>query len=152
MKVVIGDLLVLAKQGQFDVIVHGCNCFCMMGAGIAKAIKAQFPEAYQADLQTQSGDREKLGSYSQVKIQRNEVEFIIVNAYSQFNWRGRGLKADYDAIHHVFHKIKTEFSGLRIAYPLIGAGLAGGDWNIISNIIDEALQGEDHTLVKLTER
>lgn len=151
MKEITGDLLILAEQGQFDVIIHGCNCFCTMGAGIAKAIKTQFPEAYQADLQTQLGDREKLGSYSQAKIQRDEVEFIIVNAYSQFNWRGRGLKADYDAIRQVFHQIKTEFSGLRIAYPLIGAGLAGGDWKIISKIIDEALQGEDHTLVRLSE-
>ena len=30
-----GDLIKLAKQGRFDVIVHGCNCFCQMGAGIA---------------------------------------------------------------------------------------------------------------------
>ncbi len=151
MKVVIGDLLVLAEQGQFDVIVHGCNCFCTMSAGIAKAIKAQFPEAYQADLQTISGDRGKLGSYSQAKIQRDGVEFIIINAYSQFDWRGRGLKADYDAIRQVFQGIKAEFSGLKIAYPLIGAGLAHGDWSIISQIIEDELQGEAHTLVKLSD-
>lgn len=145
-----GDLLVLAEQGQFDVIVHGCNCFCTMGAGIAKTIKAKFPEAYQADLQTISGDRGKLGTYSQVKIQREGTEFVIVNAYTQFNWRGRGIKADYAAIEQVFKLIKSQFSGLCIAYPLIGAGLAGGDWTVISKIIDEALDGENHTVVKLS--
>ena len=31
---------------------------------------------------------------------------------------------------------------------MIGGGLAGGDWNIISAIINEELAGEDHTLVK----
>jgi O-acetyl-ADP-ribose deacetylase (regulator of RNase III) len=41
------------------------------------------------------------------------------------------------------------FSGKRIGYPKIGAGLAGGDWNIISSIIDKELIGEDHTLVLL---
>ena len=151
MKVVVGDLLKLAEQGQFDVIVHGCNCFCTMGAGIAKTIKAQYPEAYQADLATQSGDQEKLGHFSHAKIQRDGVEFIVVNAYTQLNWRGRGLKANYDAIRQVFQGIKTEFSGLRIAYPLIGAGLAKGDWSIISQIIEDELQSEDHTLVKLSE-
>jgi len=45
--------------------------------------------------------------------------------------------------------IKNDFSGKRIGYPLIGAGLAGGNWRIISKIIDEELNGEDHTLVKL---
>lgn len=149
MKEVIGDLLFLAEQGQFDVIVQGCNCFCTMGAGIAKTIKAQYPEAYQADVQTQSGDRTKLGNYTHATIECNGVSFIIVNAYTQFDWRGRGLKADYDAIAQVFQKIKTDFTGLRIGYPLIGAGLAHGDWGIISQIIEDALQAEDHTLVKL---
>jgi len=30
-----GDLIKLAKQGEFDVITHGCNCHNIMGAGIA---------------------------------------------------------------------------------------------------------------------
>jgi transcription antitermination factor NusA-like protein len=31
---------------------------------------------------------------------------------------------------------------------MIGAGLAGGDWNIIERIIQEELNGEDVTVVK----
>jgi len=30
------------------IIVHGCNCFCTMGAGIAKTIKELYPSAYLA--------------------------------------------------------------------------------------------------------
>ncbi len=37
-----GDLIELAKQGNFDVIAHGCNCFCTMGAGIAVPMKIAF--------------------------------------------------------------------------------------------------------------
>ena len=37
-----GDLIYLAQSGEVDLIVHGCNCFCTMGAGIAKGIKAAF--------------------------------------------------------------------------------------------------------------
>ena len=37
-----GDLIELAKQGKFDVIAHGCNCFCTMGAGIAVPMKVAF--------------------------------------------------------------------------------------------------------------
>jgi len=37
-----GNLITLAKKGEFDVIVHGCNCLNVMGAGIAKQIKKTF--------------------------------------------------------------------------------------------------------------
>lgn len=40
--------------------------------------------------------------------------------------------------------VKHSFSGMRIAYPRISAGLAGGDWNRIAGIIDGALEGEHH--------
>lgn len=37
-----GDLIKLALQGKFDVIAHGCNTFCNMGAGIAPQMAAAF--------------------------------------------------------------------------------------------------------------
>ncbi len=147
MKILEGDLLQLAATGEFDVIVHGCNCFCTMGAGIAKGIKTLFPEAYQADLATKAGDREKLGTITWVKIVRDDTEFIVVNAYTQYHYAGPGRLCDYDAIRSCFAKIKTLFPGCRIGLPKIGAGLAGGDWQTISNIIQTELQEEDTTLV-----
>lgn len=148
MNIVQGDLIELALQGEFEVIVHGCNCFCAMGAGIAKAIKSEFPEAYAADLETQKGDKDKLGNFSIATVSRNGHEITIVNAYSQFDWRGNGNKADYEAIKSIFSLIKKKYSGKKIGYPLIGAGLAGGNWEIISQIIEKALINENHTLVQ----
>lgn len=148
MKKIQGDLLKLAPAGEFDVIVHGCNCQCTMGAGIAKSIKSLFPEAYEADCQTKKGDREKLGTISQASVVRDGIKLTIVNAYTQFQWRGPGVKADYNAIRSAMRAIKNEFTGQRIGYPLIGAGLAGGDWSIIEEIINEELVGENHTLVE----
>ena len=148
MKIFTGDLLMLAKQGKFDVIVHGCNCHCTMGAGIAKSIKQQFPEAYAADCQTEKGSKAKMGTYSKAKIE----QVTVINAYTQFNWRGKGCLVYYEAVRQVFRAIKKDFSGKKIGYPLIGAGLAGGDWEIIAKIIDEELAGENHTLVKFTGR
>lgn len=40
-----GGLLKLTAESVFDVIVHGCTCHSTMGAGLAKSIKEQFPEA-----------------------------------------------------------------------------------------------------------
>ena len=148
MKIIKGDLIKLALEGNFDVIVHGCNCFCTMGAGIAKVIKSEFPEAYEADCRTEKGSKDKLGTYSHATVERNGNEITVINAYTQHDYKGTGMKADYDAIRSVFKKIKSNYSGKRIGYPKIGAGLAGGDWDQISKIIDEELTDEDHTLVE----
>jgi O-acetyl-ADP-ribose deacetylase (regulator of RNase III) len=142
-----GDLLQLAINGEFDVIIHGCNCQCVMGKGIALSIKKKFPQAYEADRKTQAGSSEKLGTFSFAKIETNAHCFTVVNAYIQYHWRGQGTKVDYDALKNVMLEIKSCFSGKKIGYPLIGAGLAGGDWSIIYKIIDKELDGEDHTLV-----
>jgi O-acetyl-ADP-ribose deacetylase (regulator of RNase III) len=148
MEIIQGDLLQFALEGRFDVIVHGCNCQCAMGKGIALSIKQQFPEAYAADLTTTKGDRTKLGTFTHAEVERAGVRFSIVNAYTQFHFRGPEGKADYHAIERAFAGIKAKFAGMRIGYPKIGAGLAKGDWSLIALIIDRELAGEDHTLVE----
>jgi O-acetyl-ADP-ribose deacetylase (regulator of RNase III) len=146
-----GDLVQKARAGEFDVIVHGCNCFCQMGAGIAKTIKQVFPAAYQADLTTVAGDHTKLGTYSVAQVDVPSRVLVIVNGYTQYNWRGKGLKADYAAIRQVFRRVKQAYAGRRIGYPALGAGLAGGDWDTIAAIIDEELTGEEHVFVQWTK-
>ncbi|MDO1451874.1 macro domain-containing protein [Rhodocytophaga aerolata] len=151
MKTEKGDLIKKALRNEFDLIIHGCNCFCTMGAGIAKTIKEHFPRAYQADLKTKKGDKDKLGTISWAEEEINSRKLIVVNAYTQYDYRGRGVKADYEAIRKVFKTIKQQYTGLRIGYPAIGAGLAGGDWTIISRIIEEELASENHTFVEFEQ-
>jgi O-acetyl-ADP-ribose deacetylase (regulator of RNase III) len=148
MKIVKGDLIKMGLNGDFDVITHGCNCFWTMGAGIAKQIEDIFPEAMIADQKTTFANRDKLGTLSYA-IVKNAIgkNLIVVNAYTQFEYTRDKVDVEYDALRKCFQNIKQSFSGKRIGYPKIGAGLAGGDWNIISKIIDEELKDEDHTLV-----
>jgi O-acetyl-ADP-ribose deacetylase (regulator of RNase III) len=152
MNIVSGDLIELAKRGEFDVIVQGCNCQCRMGRGIALTIKQQFPEALAADYETTIGDRSKLGNFTTAHIYRDGWDFEIVNGYTQFHWEGEGVLADYDAIRSVFRQVKQQFGGKQIGYPKLGAGLARGDWSIIARIIEEELAGEDHTYVEFVSR
>lgn len=157
MKVVKGDLIKLALEGHFDVIVHGCNCFCTMGSGIARQIRETFPQAYEEDCKTGKGDVLKLGTVSwgvqQIRpsFHASTKDLYIVNAYVQYSY-GRGERhVEYCAIRNAFRDIKNKFgdsNSFTFAYPKIGAGLGGGDWNIISKIIDKELDGEDHTLVE----
>lgn len=149
MNVITDDLVQCAINGYFDVIIHGCNCFHTMGAGIAKQIKKEFPEAYKADKENSLyGDRDKLGKYTCARIIRGNVAFDVINAYTQYRWSRISKQVDYDAIRNIFKLIKINYTGKRIGFPMIGCSLAGGDWNIVSAIIDEELEGENYTLVK----
>jgi len=148
MKEVAGDLIKLAKNGKFDVIVHGCNCECTMGGGIAKQIRKAFPEAYAADRRTTACDSRKIGSFSYAKVKLDNGEhLVIVNGYTQLL---AGGQVNYVAVRDVMKQVKQNFHGQRIGYPMIGSGLAGGDWDRIKDIIAEELKDEDHTLVRLT--
>lgn len=120
-----------------------------MGAGIARLIRDRFPEAYEADKTTVHGARDKLGTISTALVTRAGSRFHVVNAYTQHHWKGAGVKAEYPAIRSCFDIIARAFDGARIGYPLIGAGLARGDWSVIAPIIDQALAGQRHTLVIL---
>ena len=148
MRTIQGNLISLAQAGHFDVIAHGCNCYCTMGAGIAKAIRSAFPAAWAADQQTARGDRSKLGSCSFAETIADGRSLTVVNAYTQYDYRGSGLKLDYDALASSMRWIKARFAGSRIGLPQIGAGLAGGDWSRISQIIAEALINESVTIVQ----
>lgn len=141
MKTIKGDLIYLAKDGYFDVIVHGCNCFCTMGAGIALQIKDQFPEALAADKCTVAGDREKLGGITFAKI----GGLTVVNAYTQYQ---PGRNVDFVAIRMAMRIVRQRFPESRIGLPKIGAGIAGGDWESIKQILEEELKDLDVTIVE----
>jgi O-acetyl-ADP-ribose deacetylase (regulator of RNase III) len=145
MKTIKGDLLKLAKEGRFDVICHGCNCHTNFGAGVAAQIKKEFPKAFEEDKDSTMPPAKKLGRYSHCRV--NNGDLIVVNAYTQFDYKGKE-PVRYDAIRFAFKRIAKDFRGQRIGIPMIGAGLAGGDWEIIKRIIDNETKGVDITVVE----
>jgi O-acetyl-ADP-ribose deacetylase (regulator of RNase III) len=165
-KYIKGDLIKLAKEWRFDVIVHGCNCLHTMGAGIAAQIAKEFPEAYEADKKTEYKSKRKLGTYSFARIPHEHIvtlslsaergltldpKFLtIVNAYTQYDLGSRYNPApvDYDAIRSVFRSIAKDFAGLIVGIPKIGCGLAGGDWETVEEIINEECPDLDITCVE----
>jgi len=162
MRVIKGDLIALAQAGEFDLIVHGCNCFCSFGAGIALQIRKAFPAAWESDQASEKGAATKLGAVDFVPCVPQSGQFVVVaNAYTQFRYWGKGPKTDYGAVRECFREVKLfcedhrktygTMVPLRIGYPRIGAGLGGGDWAYIARIIDEELNDENHTLVEYTK-
>lgn len=129
-----GCIIEAFKTNNYDALVHGCNCFCNMGAGLAKDIAKKYPSVLKVDQATVYGDKSKLGSYSTATTKNGNI----VNAYTQFKYGGGRNNADYEAIKKVFEKINEEYKGKVICIPKIGAGLAKGDWKTIKKIINAA--------------
>ena len=149
-----GDLLAMGKNNELDIIVHGCNCFCAMGGGIAYQIQDQFPDARLADDETVRGDPGKLGTYTIGMHGR----LTILNAYTQYGISREGQDVfEYNAFQRVLDKIAVRFGKWRIGLPLIGMGLAGGDPERILPMIEDfaqkiARQGGSVTLVEWSKQ
>ena len=132
-------------KSDTDIIVHGCNCWNTMGAGIALQVAKLYPEAYEVDLITKKGDENKLGTYTKWtgKHFYSDKEITIINAYTQFYANPKIKPLDYNALKKVMIKIKEDFKDKSISMPKIGAGLAGGDWNKISEIINDVFKEKE---------
>lgn len=144
------DLEPILRNGDFEIFAHGCNCQRCMGAGIARLVKEIWPEAWQADMATKKGS-EKLGTCGYVWTSGR----WIVNAYTQDKFGGGKVRADYQAIESCFKDIAAFMreKGLKkLTIPKIGAGLAGGDWNVIGPIIERAMADFDVDIYYLPMR
>lgn len=144
-----GDLLAMGKNNKFDIIIHGCNCFNTMGAGIARQIAEQFPDAKLADDETLRGDPGKLGTYTIGMGGR----LVILNCYTQFDTSRTTDVFEYHAFERVLSKIAHRFGKWRFGVPMIGMGLAGGDAGRIMPMLETfadlvAAQGGSVTLVE----
>lgn len=146
MKTIKGDLIKLAEEGEFDMIIHGCNCFHAMGGGIARQLADKYPQVLKADKQTEYGDPEKLGYFSVAYVEVNGHTFSVINLYTQYKWSSGSDVFEYDHFQLYLKKIAHFLNGFptslftpkfRIGFPMIGAGLAGGDWSRISKMIEK---------------
>lgn len=157
-KEIIGDLIELANSGEFDVIGHGCNCFCAMSRGIAPQMGAAFGcHLFPMEDKSTAGDINKLGQIDWKVLNltggTNEFDFFefdltVVNIYSQYTPNAQIKPLDYEALTLGLRKMNHIFRGKRIGLPKIGAGLAGGDWGRIKEIIQTELKDCDVTVVK----
>lgn len=134
-----GDLIELAKEGYFDIIVHGCNCFNAMGAGIALSIKKEFPNAWKADQATRKGDRNKLGTFTYSLENIEGRDLMVVNAYTQYGYGKFVDLFEYEEFQKILDILKENYSDKRIGMPLIGCGLAGGNKEKIMQMIQDTL-------------
>lgn len=139
-----GNLLYMADNGDFDIIIQGCNCFNAMGAGLAPQIAKRYPLAEAVDSDTRKGSISKLGNWTMAYSTNdnpNQKEFRIINAYTQYVTSQQGEDVfEYAAFELILRKLAHEFGKSRFGLPYIGMGLAGGDKRRIMAMIENFAQ------------
>jgi O-acetyl-ADP-ribose deacetylase (regulator of RNase III) len=133
-------------------IIHCCNDIGAWGAGFVMAVSRRWPDPEEAYYALGG----KCNGYSLGNVQMVEVDedLWVVNMIGQ---SGVGRRGDatppirYKAIRLALQRVaeaakSTDYRGLykavSIHAPRFGAGLAGGDWNIIEKLINEELIDE----------
>lgn len=167
-----GNLITLAKSGEFEVIVQGVNCFCTQKSGLAPQMVDAFgTDKFQYEQLRFKGEISKLGNieYRLKFLNKDKWEaapaptglfygeipkktLYVVNAYTQYRYgrsheKGGKSPIDYSAFTLCMTKINHIFAGKHIGLPKIGSGLAGGDWLKLLEIIKTELKDCKVTIV-----
>ena len=140
-KIITGNILDI----QEGIICHQVNCQRVAGAGLALQIRTKWPGWYK-DFVSQSAN---LGA---VHLWEAAPSLTIASLYAQVEY-GRGkIQTNYEALASCFSVLAIGALGSMKDTPIyipygIGCGLAGGDWNIVSGIIERTMP--DAIIVKL---
>lgn len=132
---------ILYKKGDLfeceeSIIAHGCNAKGVMGSGVAKIVREKFPNAYELYVREHKLYGLQLGEVYGFDGGGDGEYKHILNCITQQSY-GHGVQVSYSAIASCMLRINYKHKGASIAMPKIGAGLGGGDWNRISQIIEE---------------
>lgn len=132
-------------EHTLDGFVHSCNCFHVMGGGIALTIKNKYPEMFEADMKHgRRGDITRLGTFSTVKCYDDKQGY---NMYGQYNLGTWTRQTNYEAVYTGLVGIRNHaFANnvLKLGLPRnMGCVLGGGSWNIVRAIIDDVFDVTD---------
>lgn len=144
-KYIDGDILSGPKQVERIIICQQVNCSGVMGAGLAKQIRAKYPVVYSEyqryihELNEQ--ELPLLGRVSYVRVADN---IAIANIFGQDGY-GRGKRhTNYAALSVAFWRMFSRIQNTTIRIPYgIGCGLGGGDWDIVEALINDAAEANN---------
>lgn len=133
LEIKIGDIVNCVE----DAIIHQVNCVNAMGAGVAKALYIKWPQV-KSEYHKFCNNKQPATLLGYIQIIQADGK-IIFNAFSQLECGCNKVYTDYNAVEKCFELAFSQMSVYnidRIAIPyLYGCGLAGGDWNVVSELI-----------------
>jgi O-acetyl-ADP-ribose deacetylase (regulator of RNase III) len=131
-----------------DIICQQVNCRAVMGAGLAKEIRAHFPGVYDGYIRFCAGKtpQELLGKVNFVSENVEGKTYVFANIFGQLDYgRGGRQYTDYAALESGFREVHAyaKEKNLSVAIPYgIGCGLGGGCWERVKEVINKIFNDE----------
>lgn len=142
-----GNLL----DSDCDYICHQVNCQGVMRSGIAKQIRERWPEVYEGykrfcNYYGHYDTKLLLGRVFKACTRDGGKQVLNIFSQDEYGYDGSRFTS-YDAFAHCLSVIRDHPMvprGRSIGFPKnIGCGLGGGNWKVISALIEEIL-GDDY--------
>lgn len=135
---------------RLNAIAHGVNCQGVMGAGIALEVKRRYPDLFEKYKKTCFEFKDEnstptefpFGTMYPYRVPNTNLH--ILNCFTQRDTAKRHgeVAISYQAIFTSFSVAGAycKENGIEeLAIPQVGAGLGGGNWKIIYQLIANAL-------------
>ena len=145
-QVVQGDIF----STHLNAIAHGVNCQGVMGAGIALEVKRRYPDLFEKykkmcfEFKDENSTPTEfpLGTLYPYRVPNTNLH--ILNCFTQYDTAKRhgDVAISYQAIFNSFSiaGVYCKNEGIKeLAIPQVGAGLGGGNWKIIYQLIANML-------------
>lgn len=152
-------------ESKADCILHQVNCQGVMRSGVAKQVREKYPVVFQwykarcdedKKMREQTGQtKSNLLGLAQICYKENyrvgdpnmDTQ-AIVNLFAQDKYGYDGhCYTDYEALRKCLEYVNSHFKGKSVAIPyLMACHRGGGDWSVVSKIIEETLTDCDVTL------
>ena len=125
-------------QVESGIIMHGCNCYGVMGAGVAKLVKEKYPTAYDdyVDVCEDIHVRHPKELLGLVHMPDVSPTLHIANCFTQI---APGAHAEIAAIRSCLQEVLAfaEESNLNVHSVQIGCGIGGLSWSEVSKVYRE---------------
>lgn len=135
MQILQGNILDVTE----GIICHQVNCKGVFGAGLALQIREKYPVVYQKYIDWYNHDYWSLGVVQLVTI---SPALRVCNLAGQYSYGRDKQYTNYEALRVGFKALANlagrDNAKIYIPYKM-GCGLAGGNWDIASKIIEEIL-------------
>ncbi len=161
-KYVEADLFEHIKTIDGDIVIpHVCNNQGAWGKGFVIPLAQNYPQAREAYLKWHKNeliessdghhqtDDFDLGETQFVRVGDESRVVIVANMVAQVLGGERPLR--YNHLATCMNYVAVANQGYHIVAPMFGAGLAGGDWNFIEDLIEDCWGGHDVTICYLKQ-
>jgi len=160
-KIIEGNIL----NATEDIICHQVNCRGKMGSGLAKQIRNKYPNVYESYVKLVNWQKEEYNKgLAKNKSLLGNIQFVdcsdgkvIANLFGQEGYGRDKQYTDYTALRKslesLYETVTCDYNtlyGKSIAIPYnLGCGLAGGNWNIVYEMIKQIFYNYEITIYKL---